>query len=122
MVVLAERTLLYRHPSPSTIFNKSDLIIIFGEKPAKDPVIGNAGRAQLAESTWTPAGIAFNKARQATLFTLSQSPHPGILLLLLLKRGIQESLSFLETGGLNLVASKPVPTTCEIMDGFLRQR
>ena len=70
----------------------------------------------------TLEGIAFNRARGATLFTLSHSLHPSSLLLLLLISVVEKPPSFLEAGGLHLVAPKLVATISLVLDGFLRQR
>ena len=97
-------------------------MLIFGEASAKDLRVGRAGRAELVESARALEGIAFNRAHGATLFALGHSLHLSSLLLLLLEGVVEKPPSFLEAGGLHLVAPKLVATISLVLDGFLRQR
>ena len=74
------------------------------------------------EGARTLVGIALNRPPDATLFTLSHALHPSSLLLLLLEGVVEKPPSFLEAGGLHLVAPKLVATISLVLDGFLRQR
>ena len=122
ILVVAERVFLDNDPDPTSFLNESDSMLIFGEASAKDLRVGRAGRAELVESARALEGIAFNRAHGATLFALGHSLHLSSLLLLLLEGVVEKPPSFLEAGGLHLVAPKLVATISVVLDGFLRQR
>ena len=69
------------------------------------------------ESARSLEGIAFNRARSATLFTLSHFLHFSSLLLLLLVGVVEKPPSFIEAGGLHLVAPNLLATISLVLDG-----